>query len=382
MNPVILIPGIQGTKLANVNNKDFKVIWSGIRKFFDNLYDLLLDQKGETDIAKEVVIERQDVEDLAYSEIINFLKNRGYPVYIFGYDWRKSNLLSGKKLHEFVKMVKKKHGVPRVNFLTHSMGCLVFSGYFKQLTQYQIDTTINKVIFTVPPFLGSVEAMHNLVIGKSRLFNSSDDFRKLARTFPAVFELCPLYTDAVHFQSGLTFDLYNYHHWQRKPNKPDYPEIKEQFEVRLASLKQVRDQDDFIVDFSQLDEALRQKLLILAGDGEPTQRRIAVNDSSIDPVNMFRFRDYPPYQDERGDGTVHLDSACMWKDRINTITVKSRWLEKRLDGRMIMADWHSFFLNNGRVQNIIKRFFAATDTAALQANAGWFQSVGGEVEQV
>ena len=29
---------------------------------------------------------------------------------------------------------------------------------------------INKVIFTTPPFLGSIEATYNLIIGKSKLF--------------------------------------------------------------------------------------------------------------------------------------------------------------------------------------------------------------------
>lgn len=325
-HPVILIPGIQGTKLANINNQDFRTIWSGIRKYFDNLYDLLLDLKGEIDLAKEVVIERQDVEDLAYSEIINYLRNRGYPVYIFGYDWRKSNLTSGEELYEFTKMVKKKHNTAKINFLSHSMGCLVLSGYFKRLSEYQVDSTVNRVIFTVPPFLGSLEAMHNLIIGKSRLFNSSDDFRKLARTFPAIFELCPLYENAVRFKSGKEYVLYDYAHWQQKPNKPSYPKIKEQFEVRLNHLKQVRSNSNFIYNFSELDAKIRQKLLIIAGDGEPTQRQVVVDDSSKNPLNLFEFKDDVPYQDEKGDGTVHLDSACMWKNEICTIAVKSRWL--------------------------------------------------------
>ena len=54
--PVILVPGIQGTRLANTNNKDFNTVWSGIRKFFDNVYHLLLEKDGRTDQQKEIII--------------------------------------------------------------------------------------------------------------------------------------------------------------------------------------------------------------------------------------------------------------------------------------------------------------------------------------
>ena len=40
--PIILIPGIQGTKLQNVNERDFHVLWSGIKKFFSNIHNLKL----------------------------------------------------------------------------------------------------------------------------------------------------------------------------------------------------------------------------------------------------------------------------------------------------------------------------------------------------
>lgn len=305
-SPIILIPGIQGTKLANINNKDFDTVWSGIRKFFDNLYDLILELDGRTDKQTEVIIERQDVEDLAYSEIINYLKHLGYPVYIFGYDWRKSNDESGNKLYEFVEVVRAKHkGNDKINFITHSMGCQVFSGFLKRLKEDQMAAVINRAIFTVPPFMGSVEAMFNIVIGKSKLFNSSDDFRKI-ETFPAIFELCPVYKD---------------------------------------------------------------------GTGEDTQQKMEVDQNSLGVKNQFLFS--KEFESTDGDGTVHINSAKVFKDSITTLKVKSRWIEKRLDGRIIMADWHSFFLNNGRVQNILKRFMEV-DKSNLSDN--WYESIGGGVK--
>ncbi|UZS00202.1 lipase family alpha/beta hydrolase [Chondrinema litorale] len=373
--PIIIIPGIQGTKLSNINKNDFDTIWSGIHKYFDNLYDLTLELDGETDKTKEVIIERQDVEDIAYSEIINFLKHKGYPIYIFGYDWRKSNIISGKKLYEFVRIIQKKHNISKINFITHSMGCLVFSGFFKQLSpKTEMQNIIEKVIFTVPPFQGSVEAMFNIIIGKSKLFNSSDDFRKIARTFPSIFELCPVYNDAISFNDSTTeFDLYNFEHWQQKNNLDD--DTKEQFETRLNELKKVRCDNNLIFDFSKLSVELRKNMLVIAGIGDETQKQLKVNSKSKIVKNQFIFSKED--EDDNGDGTVHLKSAEVFKDYIKTVTVKSRWIEKRLDGRIITANWHSFFLNNGRVQNIIKRFL---EIETFSLDTDWHTSVEGNTK--
>jgi uncharacterized alpha/beta hydrolase family protein len=120
--PIILIPGIQGTRLSNTNDTDFRMIWSGVKKFFSDIHKLTLKEDGVSDKKDEVIIERADVEDMAYSEIVNYLRDLGYPVYIFGYDWRKSNLHSASKLNAFIKSLQKKLGPTKFNFLTHSMG--------------------------------------------------------------------------------------------------------------------------------------------------------------------------------------------------------------------------------------------------------------------
>ena len=322
---------------------------------------------------------------MAYSEVINFFKSRGFNPYIFGYDWRKSNIHNGKELSEFIDHVRRKYTNEKknvkVNIITHSMGALVFSGYLRTLDDPgKLDSIVNKVIFTVPPFLGSVEAMFNLVIGRSKLFNTSDDFRKIARTFPAVFELCPVYKDAVSFRPGNgKFDLYSYNHWQQDPTKPDAEAVKQQYEVRLKNLKEARNYNGFIYDLSTLPDKVRKNMLIIAGVGEETQRMMEIDNTSVKPKNKFVFKNDEPHQDKNGDGTVHRDSAHAFIKSVTTISVKSRWIETRLDGRLFMHDFHSFFLNNGRVQNIIKRFL---ENSASQLKKNWYKSVDGEVELV
>lgn len=383
--PIILIPGIQGTKLFDTNEKDFKVVWSGVKSNFSNIQRLALQRDGKSDRETDIVVERADVENLAYSEIVNYLRGLGYRVYIFGYDWRKSNLEAGKKLQEYVEELKDKLNENCFNFLTHSMGALVLSSYFKRLSEEEANAITNKAIFTVPPFLGSAEATFNLVIGKSKLFNSSDDFRKIARTFPAIYELLPVYEGAYLFENPARQPLLDYYdfssYWQQIPN-PDRVDTKSKQKLisdRLKALKNVRDQNDFIYDFSQITHPeLKPKLLVLAGTNEETICNIGIKDEWSHFINLFDF-DLPNREGD-GDGTVPLKSAIAFKDSITTLGVKKRKFESWANSFFIMNDWHAFFLNNGRVQNVITRFFKPRETQLTNSSATngmeWFQSIG------
>ena len=377
--PIILIPGIQGTKLQNVNERDFHVLWSGVKKFFSNIHKLKLQKDGVSDVGAERLVERADVEDIAYSEIINYLRSKGYRVYIFGYDWRKSNVESAKKLAELITSLTNKLNTSSFNFLTHSMGGLVLSAYIKSLNVAERNKIINKAIFTVPPFLGSIEASFNLTIGKSRLFNSSDDFRKVSRTFPSIYELLPVYNDTYEFENAETethFNKYDFStYWQQVakllPHRKDTLKKHRLMSHRLKELGKVREQDDFVFDFRDCEEELRSKLLVIAGSNAKTKHKIYVKNSMGHIKNFFDYEHFKETKD--GDGTVPLKSAIPFKDVITTLVVRQRKLETWADSRFIMADWHAFMLNNGRVQNIIKRFLKADDET-LKGDS-WYLSI-------
>ncbi len=386
--PIVLIPGIQGTKLTNTNNVDFKTIWSGAKKFYTNLHDLLLQFNGASDLGPENIIERADVENLAYSEIVNYLRSLGYRVYIFGYDWRKSNVESGEKLLSFVKRIQSKLKEPKINFITHSMGCLVLSSMMKLLSDTDKEKFINKVIFTVPPFLGSIEATYNLVIGKSRLFNSSDDFRKVGKTFPGLYELLPVYKEAYSFSDGKAVNWYDFDaYWQHQisddPVHMDKLDDKQRLiRHRLEKLGQVRNDNHFILDLSKLTPELKSRCIVLAGGGERTQTKIKIKENQIVNDRTYKFYfDFGEFDDEEkdaGDGTVPLISSTAFADSIDTFRIDTNWIQKRADSHLIMGDWHAFFLNNGKVQNIIQRYFKPD----FKRTETWFQSAGTKVDML
>lgn len=378
--PIILIPGIQGTKLANTNDVDFKVVWSGIKKYFSNIHKLTLQFDGKSDKGAENIIERADVENLAYSEIVNYLRSIGYRVFIFGYDWRKSNEESAEDLEEFVKKIQRKLNESKINFLTHSMGGLVLSAYFKRLSSSEIKRVINKAIFTVPPFLGSIEATFNLTIGRSRFFNSSDDFRKIGKTFPGLYELLPVYEDSYVFEDHSTFDFFDFQsYWQQIKHDSEEPLDKYRIIIqRLNKLRDVRNQNKYIYDLGNIDDEVKERLIILAGGGEKTQTKVLVKKNVDNYKYFFDFEKFNDEENDAGDGTVPLKSATAFKDVITTLKIDTNWLEKRVDSKFIMSDWHAFFLNNGKTQNIIKRFF----NPDFKQKENWFQSAGKKIEKL
>ncbi len=379
--PIILIPGIQGTKLYNVNLDDFSTHWSGVKKFYTNIHSLKLQRDGKNDIGAETIIERADVENMAYSEIINYLKSKGYRVFIFGYDWRKSNIDSARSLKTYIEALRDKLNVGEFNFLTHSMGALVLSGYLKLLSDEERNKIVNRAIFTVPPFLGSIEASFNLVIGKSRLFNSSDDFRKIARTFPAVYELLPVFKDAYKFENPTTaanFDPFNfYSYWQQVANadREDTIDKHEFMAYRLDKVREVRDQNNLIFDLSTCGASFRKKCLVVCGGKEKTKSHIVVHDRRDHFKNFFDYEAIK--EDKEGDGTVPHESASIFKDSVLTLRVDKKTLESWADSRMTGPDWHAFFLNNGRVQNVLQRFLKG-DTQ----RDDWYESAGGKIEKI
>lgn len=389
--PIILIPGIQGTTLNNVNDNDFVKIFSGFRKYYKNIHNLKLKKDGISDEKEEMIIERSDVEDLAYFEIINYLRELGFNVYIFGYDWRISNIENGKRLDAFVKKLAKKLDVKKFNFLTHSMGGLVFSTYLKSKTEQQLETILDKVIICNPPFLGSLEATLNLVIGKSKLFNQRDDFRKVSRTFPAIYELCPVYENSYSYTDDRTkIDYFDYFkNFQHKKDGLEEENTKNKIMIhRFEALKKVRTEPKkLIFDFSQLPKSIRDNMLILVGSGVNTRRTLPVvplKQDIKDNKSIFNYFDFSQVNEDKiGDGTVHHLSSTVFKDSIQTIDVESRYFETLLDASVIGGnDWHSFFLNNGRVQNIIKRYFQYNKTQLNEVYAVWWASIGGGAREV
>ena len=365
--PTILVPGIKGTTLVNTNTLDFDTIWSGIQSKFETIFDLELQLDPRFETEKKAIIERSDVEDLAYREAVAILgREVNSTIYIFGYDWRKSCRDNGKLLNLYVEYLKEKLKKDTFNFVTHSVGGMIFLCYLNEINPNY--DHIAHAVMTVCPFQGSINALIALLVGeggvKFPLFNSNDIFRKIARTFPSVYELCPVYDQAIAFDKDYkprsSFNIYNPKHWQTNISK------EKMFKSRLSDLKDFRVDKPAMIDLSTLDKETRGRMVIIVGKGEDTKGRVVVEEKTPDGKsdNFFNFD-----QDlHDGDGTVPLESATFYKNDVLTLAVDSKWY----DGAT-----HGFFLNDGRVQTVIKRFLK-NDTSWKE----WWTDIARTVEEV
>ena len=362
-SPTILVPGITGTTLLDSNTLAFDTIWSGVQKHFETISDLELQSDPTYGYSELALIERGNVERLAYGEIVGQLKRKVNPsVFIFGYDWRLSNRTNGERLRKYVDHLRAKLGVDQFNFVTHSMGGIVLSCYLQQI---QPDfSSIDRIVFTACPFRGSVDAIAGMVRGEggSRFpfLNDRDEFRKIARTFPSVYELAPVYKGAWVRADGEDFDLYDPDHWQS--NVASHSIVQR----RIDELKVFRSSSPAMFDLGDLPEELRRRTCIVVGRGEETRDKITVQQHD-DDRRVRNFFDFNSSNTE-GDGRVLSASSDIYKDRIVTICVQSKWF----DGAT-----HGFFLNDGRVQAVVNRFLNGATTYTK-----WWSAIGGTVRRL
>ena len=181
--PIIFIPGIAGSELFKIDEslvspeekaigmvygdkeRSAKRIWVPIgydaRKVNDdlnlytndNLYGL---QQG--DLRKVNVFERHAGPVAMYSSLLGtIMKNfPDRPVYLFSYDWRKTNVDSAEKLAAFIERLTD-GGKVKVDLIAHSMGGLVSSHYLREH-----DDRVDKYLSFGTPYEGAPSAFNTL----------------------------------------------------------------------------------------------------------------------------------------------------------------------------------------------------------------------------
>ena len=181
--PIIFIPGIAGSELFKIDEslvspeekaigmvygdkeRSAKRIWVPIgydaRKANDdlnlytndNLYGL---QQG--DLRKVNVFERHAGPVAMYSSLLGtIMKNfPDRPVYLFSYDWRKSNIDSAEKLAAFIDSITD-GGKVKVDLIAHSMGGIVSSHYLREH-----DDRVDKYLSFGSPYEGAPSAFNTL----------------------------------------------------------------------------------------------------------------------------------------------------------------------------------------------------------------------------
>jgi hypothetical protein len=273
---------------------------------------LSLDDAAVVDDGETVVNRASQLLGVAYQAFVQALRGRSdLPVYVFPYDWRYSNVRSANKLVQFVRALqqKKLRSLLPVNwdktfdFACHSMGGLVFRQFLAAWTDGP--PPVHRVVFIATPHLGSVDAVESMIRGETSLFGGQKELRKLARTFPGVYELLPnpALPNTV-IENGAPVDFFNVNNWQQTvtpdPNDPD------DFNVEQPHLTAARGFITHLPQVAQPGGELAGQVLVIFGSGGETLRTVTVLPTFNGVTNWYDF-DHALNGD--GDEVVPVDSA-------------------------------------------------------------------------
>jgi hypothetical protein len=361
--PVILIPGLLGSRLARAS--DGVEVWPGsTRKLLTSDFtDLALRIDPETleprddGLVPAAIFEAAVGKDF-YQRIMQELREAGgYRImepgrplvqqrarlYVFTYDWRQDIVKTVRKLDELIEQIRVDYGEPqlRVDVIAHSMGGLIVRYFERYGTVDVLDGNtfavtglglekLRRVVLLGTPNQGTVTAVHKFLNGY-RVGISALPTEGVA-TMPATFQLFPhpLVDWVVNINGKpLNFDVFDVEFWRRY----EWSIFDHRIQRRLSDRGDVWPaQDVFERWFEKRLERARRfawslmvpagdvplvKPLLLGGDCVPTPRRLVFEN--VDGASVARLRpeqiiapvpglDYESLMFAPGDGSVTVDS--------------------------------------------------------------------------
>jgi hypothetical protein len=372
-HPCIVIPGIEATGLENIYALPPAATWSTWQGVGQALGDvdfdsLALDDTAQVDDTETVVNRASQLLGVAYQGFVQALRGRSdLPVYVFPYDWRYSNVRSANKLVQFVRALqqKKLKSLPvnwdkSFDFACHSMGGLVLRQFLAawRIAWPSEPLPVHRVVFIATPHLGSVDAVEAMIRGETSLFGGQKELRKLARTFPGVYELLPnpALPNTV-IKDGAPVDFFNVNNWQQTvtpdPNDPD------DFNVEQLHLTTAHDFMTKLPQVTQPGGELAGQVLVIYGSGGQTLRTVTVLPTFNGVTNWY---DFDHAVNGEGDEVVPVDSAVLagvpafevQKGDVSVFNLKSHVLSL-----------HALLPSLDEVSSVTSRFFSGVAGAAL-----------------
>ncbi|MBR8659799.1 pre-peptidase C-terminal domain-containing protein [Brevibacillus sp. NL20B1] len=322
--PVILIPGIGGSRLEVEENGKTSEIWLGLWEMSVGIKDprhrkiLSLEpvKNGSINVQPrqpgiKVFPERADggfraIEYLSYASLdvikkkaeqyasmVKHLEKMGYEknrtLFAMPYDWRYSNADNATFLKQKIDEALKRSGASQVQLVAHSMGGLLVRETLLSNVSYQQKT--KRIIYMGTPFLGSPRAYQAIKYGYNFDIPAlhEETGKVISAYAPAVYELLPSrkYFDTEAFLKKDAVHSYS------------YKEFLQDRQIRL-------DYDPLVKQAGELHEKWDNKIIYvpqysIIGIGQTTLLGYVMN-----PVS----RQLEPFFDKGfGDGTVPYVSA-------------------------------------------------------------------------
>ena len=239
--PLIVIPGIMGSALVDATGKE---VWPvSVNNLAFTRYDQLVPDDADGIQPGRLFDEMAGID--FYGKLVSMLEKAGkyrqsrpgLPVtdksqrrlYVFTYDWRKSNFTAVNRLHELIEQIRRDYGDPalKVDIIAHSNGGLI-ARYYLQYGPQTAKTRatpkawteggqrIRRLVMLGTPNLGSVISIKRLYQGYDMGLRTVPS--EMMAYFATPFETLPLPgAVAVLDANGtpVTIDLYDIRLWQQ-----------------------------------------------------------------------------------------------------------------------------------------------------------------------
>ncbi len=217
--PVILIPGIMGSKLRRGSD----AIWPNVKALFSDprVLGWCQDDPVISDgVLDQLVVVPNLIKVEAYSRLMEYLEEglgyqRGKDLFEFGYDFRQDVRTSARLLAKKIEGLGLRQGV---TLIAHSLGCLVSRYYVECLGGAK---KTRKLILMGGPHYGSPRALMTIVLGPRILpFGLMDaQLRNVTASFPGMYQGLPAYP-CVTDQYGKIVDLMHDESWLPESQRP------------------------------------------------------------------------------------------------------------------------------------------------------------------
>lgn len=323
--PIIFLPGILGSKLYksndNIYDENDELLWgdrSSYRKFSQ------LELKSNDDIIPHGIIESVRVlgpiRVRQYKALVNHLERLGYErdknLFLFAYDWRKSNFNSASLLNAFIDGCKQSGSGcesladGQFDIVAHSMGGIVARIFMDQHAAN--GSRIKNFVTLGTPYRGSHAATQTLVEGFSGIarFMSGDQntAKRVMLSFESGFELAPTYAYCCFIGSSWNdseeLNLGDPQAWNNfLPDGETYDVWKEHIEKGVARQAQIK---------AIVEKDSTTSIYAVAASNIRTTGVLLINDQSGDSSWSYT----------RGDGTVPILSATNAKVANSLVSMK------------------------------------------------------------
>jgi len=405
-HPVVVLPGITATTLADRYPLRPETIWDPVPPATKDYRRTMPHPENPLfEMFQPAMTGPERFAAIVYDEFVSELRaNLGpdattpAPVYPFVYDWRLPLDVVAKQLFQFCQDVVKRARLSglyprsrrrevRVNLVGHSMGGLIMAG---AVAEYGSRLPLNKAVSIGTPFLGSMEALERMTLGRKG--DSAERFG--ARLTPSLYYLLPRFAGALGYSAeflqarpahqGRPVDLTDMSIWQpsilRMIEKAYRdPPVGFRGNASTAAQRFVRDlvtsSKAFMGRINQADLLTgngfaHDQWLVITGIGDPTRQSAQVGYRDNDP--FFEFIDRAGDDDwwdngtmtteATGDGTVPFRSAA-WgavpRERVVCYALEDfRFFGEMRDRTLSwIDDLHAFLPTMDMIQRVVISYF-------------------------